>query len=202
MNQKQLYNIDRGGWGSDLALARQSLAALEFCGTVHPLAAQYARVLGAFHEHLASRDANQTLIVTADNNSASVTWTADRGNSEPGYIATQFERNHLFTIPGDSSTNRIDISMTLTQLLSHPFKETQASVSEARGRARLPGDSAREWDAMAKKTSELHLRSSSPKPTERCHIVTDGTMAFDGELPPVSKRKFSATGLEDVKPAG
>jgi hypothetical protein len=200
VNQKQLHNVDRETWGSDLALAHQSLAALEFCGTVDPLAAQYARVLGAFYHHLAARDTNQQLIAAADNNSASVTWTADRGNSGSGYIPTQFERNHLFTIPGGSSASRIDVSMTLTQLLSHPFKDPQASVSGARGRARLPSDSAREWDAMAKKTFELHLGSSSGS-VDVQHNVTDGTTALGDESPASSKRTRSAAALDDIEAA-
>jgi hypothetical protein len=155
MNQKQLHNVHRDSWADDLAIAHNGIAMLEFYSSVEPLAGKYADLLGAFYIGLVAHNTKLSHIQSMGSNAALANWTASESASESGYIATQFEGNHLFTIPSHISPRRIDISEILMQLLSYPFGDTKALAIRDRGSEVLDLYGRRGWDALAKRAIEL-----------------------------------------------
>jgi hypothetical protein len=173
MNQKQLHNVHRDSWADDLAIAHNGIAMLEFYSTVDPLAAKYADLLGAFYIDLVARNTKLTLMRSANNNTALENWTVSEGASESGYIPTQFDGNHLFTIPSHISPERINISVILTQLLSYPFGDTHAFTNRERASEIIYLNGTGDWESMAERAIELLGKD---------RVLTNGDVAVDNHL--------------------
>lgn len=124
--QKQLHNFNPSTWQEDIDNVKDCLSALEFCGSLDRVAAQFHERLGAiFQEVLAYSIPNGVSMDTDDHQTTSPsrgTFTPMEGDGEARQQQPQpVDHAYLLDIPAQADRSHTRLSFLLLMILSQPF---------------------------------------------------------------------------------
>ncbi|OIW30222.1 hypothetical protein CONLIGDRAFT_714604 [Coniochaeta ligniaria NRRL 30616] len=174
--QKQVHKMDPSSWEEDLAQAQTCLDALEYCGTLDPVAVKFYERLSIIFQTLSryaptpehqpvssSTPATKTIRASSSSSSPLSSPTQETTRQHPGRliydpVLEPHPFAYLFTIPANGNSASARLSVSLLRTLSRPYDNpNNPTDADAKDQAACDGYAAdgNPWE------QKLPLRSSS-----------------------------------------